>query len=391
MMRALFLLGVVWLAYVYVGYPILLAIIGMLRRVQPRFREDYLPKVSVLIAARNEEKDIEWKIRETLGWDYPADRLEVLVASDASDDLTDEIIRSLEDSRVTLVRMEERRGKNLALNRLAPLADGELLFFTDANAHIEPHALRRVTRHFADERVGCVTGQAYPLRDEHDSGLSRGAKVYWSYEALVKRLENRIGSILVCEGPVFCVRRSLFTPLSPDLANDLELPWRIGKLGFWIHYEPAALASEYETSAPREEFARRRRICAQGILAAQRLGRTLSPLRGWQFVSRKFLRWFTLIPLLLLLVSSAALSFQPFYRAALAFQLAFYVLAGFGWFQTAIGKQTRGPVSVPYYTVLVCVAGLIGTVETCLGRRFATWEIPKMSRRGKEIKWQKAD
>jgi cellulose synthase/poly-beta-1,6-N-acetylglucosamine synthase-like glycosyltransferase len=389
-MRALFLLGAAWLAYVYVGYPVLLGIVEMLRRVRPRLREDYLPQVSVLIAARNEEKDIGWKIRETLAWDYPHDRLEVLIASDASDDRTDEIVRSTEDDRLTLVRMEQRGGKNLALNRLVPLARGEVLFFTDANAHIEPHALRRVTRHFADPRVGCVTGQAYPLRDEYDSGLSRGAKVYWSYEALVKRLENRIGSVLVCEGPIFCIRRSLFTPLSPDLANDLELPWHVAKLGFWVCYEPRAQASEYETSAPREEFARRRRICAQGMLAAQRLGRTLSPLRGWQFFSRKFLRWFTLIPLLLLLLSSAALSWEPWYRAVLALEVAFYVLAGFGWFQAALGKQTRGPLAVPYYVTLVCAAGLIGAVESCLGRRFATWEIPKMSRRGKEIKWEKA-
>ena len=209
---------------------------------------------------------------------------------------------------------------------------------------------------------------------------------------MVKRLENRIGSVLVCEGAIFCIRHHLFTPLSPELANDLELPWRVGKLGSWIRYESEAFNSEYETSSPREEFDRRRRICAQGMLATQKLWRTLSILRGWQLASRKFLRWFTLIPLLMLLVSSAAMSSRAFYGAALVTQLTFYLLAGFGWLLTAIGRRPQAPVSIPFYTVLVCAGGLIGTLEACLGRRFAVWEIARMSRQGQaEVKWQKAD
>lgn len=232
-MRVLFILGALWLVYVYAGYPVLLAIVGLLRRVQPHFAQGYLPKVSVLIAARNEERDIEWKIRETLAWDYPPDRLEVAVVSDASNDRTDEIIRSIKDDRLIFVRMDQRGGKNAALNCLVPRTSGEILFFTDANAHIEPLALRRMVRHFADKRVGCVSGQTHPLRHE-DSPLTEGAGTYWGYESFVKRLENRIGSVLVCEGAVFCARRDLFAPLSPQLANDLESPFRIAKLGYWI-------------------------------------------------------------------------------------------------------------------------------------------------------------
>jgi poly-beta-1,6-N-acetyl-D-glucosamine synthase len=391
-MHSLFWFGMAWLVYVYLGYPLLLAILALWRRAPALTNEAVLPKVSVLIAARNEQKDIEWKIRQTLAWDYPADLIEVLVASDASQDGTDEIVRSIKDSRLTLVRIDKRGGKNLALNRLVPLAHGEVLFFTDANAHIDPLALRRMVKHFSDERVGCVTGQTRPLSQKREAGLSRGARAYWSYETVVKRLENRIGSVLVCEGAIFCIRHDLFTPLSPELANDLELPWRIGKLGFWIRYESGAFSSEYETSSPREEFDRRRRICAQGMLATQRLWGTLSILRGWQFASRKFLRWFTLIPLVMLLASGAAMCSRAFYGAAFVAQLTFYLLAGFGWLLTAFGRRMQAPVSIPFYTVLVCVAGLIGTIEACLGRRFAVWEIPRMSRQGQAgIKLQRAD
>jgi len=381
-MHVLFWLAVVWLGYVYVGYPLLLAVLGMVYRVRPRIRGDYLPTVSVLIAARNEEKDIAWKIRECFDWDYPSDRIEVLVASDASEDRTDEIVRGITDPRLTFVRIESRVGKNLALNRLVPLAHGEILFFTDANAHIERFALRRLVRHFADERVGCVTGQTRPFVQDN---WTTGASFYWDYEAIVKRLENTIGSVLVCEGAVFCIRRTLFTRLSAELANDLELPLRIGKLGLWVRYDRGAFASEYETSSPREEFDRRRRICSQGMLATLRLWHSFSTLRGWQFASRKFLRWFTLLPLALLLVSCATISYQsfrPFFMVALALQVLVYLLAGFGWLLTSIHKQIRGIITVPYYAVLVCAAGLIGTIEAGLGHRFAVWDIPGTSRRG---------
>src|ERR1019366_2386632 len=160
-MMLLFWMGVAWLGYVYIGYPLILAVLALVRRVHPVAQDDFLPTVSVLIAARNEGKDIGWKATETLKWDYPADRLEVLVASDASEDRTDEIVQAIKDPRLTLVRMEKRGGKGRALNRLAELAHGKLLFFTDANAHIAPHCLGRMVGHFADPQVGCVTGHSY--------------------------------------------------------------------------------------------------------------------------------------------------------------------------------------------------------------------------------------
>jgi biofilm PGA synthesis N-glycosyltransferase PgaC len=382
-MRLLFMFGVLWLAYVYAGYPVILAIVGLLRRVHPHLSEDHLPKVSVLIAARNEEKDIEWKIRETLAWDYPEDRLEVAVVSDASTDRTDEIIGRINDKRLIFVRMDQRGGKNAALNYLVPRTSGEILFFTDANAHIEPLALRRMVRHFADKRVGCVSGQTEPLRND-ESPISKGAGTYWSYEALVKRLETQIGSVLVCQGAIFCMRREIFSPLSPQLANDLESPFQAAKLGYWICNEPTVFAGEYETSSPQEEFARRRRICAQGALALGRLWTTLSPLRAWQFVSRKVLRWFTLVPLLIILLASIYLSNSLFYKTILILQLPFYLLALFGWLLSTFGRRTGGPLSIPYYTLLVCAAGLIGTVEACFGREFAVWDSSTMSRLGRE-------
>lgn len=377
-MTALFWLGVGWLAYVYVGYPLVLAALGVVRRVRPIVREDGLPSVSVLLAARNEERDIAWKVRQTLDWDYPGERLEILVASDASTDRTDELVREIEDPRLRFLRLDERVGKNAALNELARRATGDLLFFTDANSSIDRAALPRIAGHFADLRVGCVTGE---MDEVADSSIGDGARAYWGYESLVKRLESRVGSVLVCVGSVFAIRRALFSPLDAATANDLDLPLQIGHAGYWLRYEPAARSVEPAAGSPREEFQRRRRICAQGLLGMWRLRHTLRGLRGWQFVSRKFLRWLILAPMALILLSSALLAAEGgVFLGLLVLQVGFYALALIGWVRSRRGHRGGRVLSLPFYIVLVGVAGFTGILDACRGRRFHVWEVAALSR-----------
>ena len=380
----LFCLGVAWLGYVYLGYPVLVAVLGLIRPVRPKMgrdlEDDELPTVTVLLAARNEERDIGWKLQQTLSWDYPRDRLDLLVVSDASTDRTDAVISEVDDPRVRFVRLEQRSGKNAALNEVAQRATGELLFFTDANSSIEARALRRLVHHFADSRVGCVTGE---MDEVADSAIGTGARTYWGYESIVKTLESRIGSVLVCVGSIFCIRRALFSPVHADTANDLELPLYIGHAGYWLRYEPTARSMEPAAGSAREEFARRRRICAQGALGMWRLRHTLRGLRGWQFVSRKLLRWLVLVPMGLILVSSAAgaaLASSGLFLSLLALQAACYLVALVGWLLARRGRQGGRLLSVPFYIVLVALAGFMGVLDACRGRRFHVWEVAKLSR-----------
>jgi cellulose synthase/poly-beta-1,6-N-acetylglucosamine synthase-like glycosyltransferase len=341
-------------------------------------REKRLPTVSVLLAARNEERDIAWKLRQTLDWDYPRECLEILVASDASTDRTDDLVREIQDPRLRFLRLDERMGKNAALNELARRATGDLLFFTDANSSIDRAALRRIARHFADPRVGCVTGE---MDEVADTAIGDGARAYWGYESLVKRLESRIGSVLVCVGSVFAIRRALFSPLDAATANDLDLPLQIGHAGYWLRYEPTARSVEPAAGSPREEFRRRRRICAQGLLGMWRLRHTLRGLRGWQFVSRKFLRWLVLAPMAMILLSSAVLAVESaVFLGLLALQAAFYAMALVAWARSRRGHRGSRLLALPFYVVLVGVAGLIGIFDACRGRRFHVWEVAALSR-----------
>jgi len=370
--------GILWIGYVFAGYPLLLAALARLRRIRPIVRDDDFPTVSVLISARNEERDIEWKVRETLAWDYPPDRLNVWVASDASDDRTDEVLKGIHDSRFHFVRMERRGGKNRALNRLAQLAEGDLFFFSDANSHVNAACLRRMVRHFADQRVGCVTGNSNTraTENEPDSGIA----VYWGHEMLIRSLENEFGSVLVCDGAIFCLRRVLYVPCIPELANDLELPLRIGGAGYWLLHEPRAQVQEKETSSPWEELSRRRRICAQGALGMWKLRGTLRGVRAWQFFSHKFLRWLLAIPLTLVLGSCLLLAGHNYVALILGMQVVFWGLALVGLTAARGGKAVPKVLSPLVYLLISTVGALLGVIDACAGRRFDVWESPSLTR-----------
>jgi len=374
-----FWLGVAWLGYVWTGYPLALAIVSLFYRFHAVSVDDYHPSVSVLISARNEERDIAWKLAQTLAWDYPADRLEILVGSDASTDGTDAAIRSIQNSRVTFIRNEERSGKNRTLNRLARMAQGELLFFTDANTHIESGCLKKMVRHFADPRVGCVTGLEQNLDGREASAISVGSNAYLGYEAFVNALENSLGSVLVCDGSIYCLRGSLFSNLDPELANDLEHPVRIGAAGAVVLYEAEARSFELCSSSAKEEFARRRRIAGQGALGLWRLRHKLSGFRLWQFLTRKSLRWLSIVPVLMILIATFILRHNSWFFFVFVIQILFYLIALLGCRQSG-QSRVSAIARLPFVITLANIAVFLGVVDACCGKTFATWNIAELSR-----------
>jgi cellulose synthase/poly-beta-1,6-N-acetylglucosamine synthase-like glycosyltransferase len=375
----LFWLSVAWLTYVWIGYPLLLWLLSGVRFVRFSSSETYVPTLSVLIAARNEEKDIGWKLAQTLAWNYPSDRLQVLVGSDASTDGTDDVIRGIDDPRVTFVRNHQHAGKNLTLNRLAQLAGGEILFFTDANTYIGPDCAKALVRHFVDPRVGCVTGMERNIQGSTFAPLADGSNAYLEYESLIDSLESRLGSVLVCDGSVYCLRHSLFSELDSELANDLEQPIRVGAKGFAVLFESQARSFERVSSSVREEFARRRRIVAQGALAAWKLRHELCGVRLWQFISRKCMRWFTLLPVMGAFGGSFVLREAPWFTMLFAAEVALCALVLVGAWRrgnSGIGSLAR----LAFAFLLAAVAALAGVFDACRRKTFATWNIAELSR-----------
>ena len=221
--RVAFWLAAFLLFYVYAGYPLLLALIGLFIR-RSRVEAGYAPRISVLIAAYNEEEAIERKIQQTLALEYPHEKLEVLVLSDCSTDRTDEIVKAFPDSRVRLVRMPERRGKTFAQNIGVKQATGEVVIFSDATAIYHPKALLYLACNYQDPSVGAVSGRYQYFDPGEQSPTGLGSVAFWNYENLIKKMQSRIRTITGCCGCIYSVRKEAYTELPADIISDLVQP-----------------------------------------------------------------------------------------------------------------------------------------------------------------------
>src|SRR5437899_9380913 len=250
--RVVFWLAALLLFYVYAGYPLLLAVIGLIVRRQ-RSGPGYSPSISILIAAYNEEEAIERKIRQTLALEYPADKLEVLVLSDCSTDRTDEIVSAVPDSRVRLVRMPERRGKTHAQNLGVKQASGEVVIFSDATAVYHAKALLYLACNYQDASVGAVSGRYQYFDPTEQSATGLGSVAFWNYENLIKKLQSRISTLTGCSGCIYSLRKSIYTPLPPAACSDLVEPLCVIRKGYRVSFEDRALAYEQTTTSLGEE------------------------------------------------------------------------------------------------------------------------------------------
>jgi cellulose synthase/poly-beta-1,6-N-acetylglucosamine synthase-like glycosyltransferase len=363
------------LAYVYLGYPLLLALVGLFAR-RSKASLGYLPKISVLIAAYNEETGIRKKIEQTLALEYPPDKMEIIVLSDCSTDRTDEIVKSFTDPRVRLFRAPQRMGKTNAQNLGVETAQGEVLIFSDATTVYHPLALQYLASNYADPKVGAASGRYQYFDPEGKSPTGSGVIAFWNYENFIKMMQSRIRTISGCCGCIYSVRRAAYTPLHPDVISDLVQPlWAIQK-GYRVVFEDRALAYEETTKSSQEEFSMRVRVVTRGIRGILSVSNLLNPWKyGWvsvQLLSHKVLRWMVPVFLLLLFVSSAVLWNHSWYGIPLALQVGFYGLA----LLTLLLPLHRlwKPLGIPLYFCTLNAAALRSILEVMRGRKHVVWE-----------------
>jgi cellulose synthase/poly-beta-1,6-N-acetylglucosamine synthase-like glycosyltransferase len=371
----LFLLSFGALFYVYIGYPVLLSVIGFFfKRRQAEL--GYFPTVSVLIAAYNEEGGIRKKIEQTLELDYPSDKIEIIVLSDCSTDHTDEIVKSFTDSRVRLFRAPQRKGKTNAQNLGVEVANGEVLIFSDATTVYHPLALQYLACNYADLKVGAVSGRYQYFDPDGKSPTGSGMIAFWNYENLIKMMQSRIRTISGCCGCIYSVRKAAYTPLHPGVISDLVQPlWAIQK-GYRVVFEDRALAYEETTKSSKEEFSMRVRVVTRGIRGILSVADLLNPAKyGWvsfQLFSHKILRWMVPFFLLLLFASNAVLWNHPGYAWLFAAQTAFY---GFALLTLLVPlHRIWKPFGIPLYFCTLNAAALRSVVEVLRGRNYVVWE-----------------
>ena len=378
MLEATFILAASLLMYHYVLYPAL--VVGLAHLVRPRTAVETAtwPRVSFVIAAYNEERVIAAKLRNTLELDYPRNSLEIIVASDGSDDTTAAIVGAFNVQGVVSLHHAHRRGKTAALNRALERATGEIVVFSDANNDFSANALRRLVQHFADPRVGGVCG-AKRIRPVAGRQSSLGDGLYWRYESMLKLAESRLGTIAGADGEIFAIRRNLFRSVPEYIINDdAQITLDIVRQGYSVRYEPEAHSYELASINIRDDVQVKIRMVAGGFQTLVENARTLFPLRSWfawAFFSHKTLRWLAPIFLIAALVSSAALATRPPYLAAFAAQVAFYGTAFAGYWRIDRGALPT-VVYVPFYFTAMNWAALLGLL--------------RFLRRSQSVQWRKA-
>jgi glycosyltransferase involved in cell wall biosynthesis len=375
--QVLFWLAIAWIIYALVGYQLMLIIANGLRRQRPPHSPggDSTPGISLLIAARNEEAVIAEKLDNTLALDYPREALQVIVMSDASTDRTDSIVSGYADRGILLHAVPDGLGKPNAMNATLPLTTGEIIMISDANSMYASDSLRLIARHFADPLVGCVTGEERRVATADGAGL--GESLYCRFDNWIKRLEGRLGSMVMVNGGFVAIRRRLYPVLDPRLNFDLVWAPLLHLQGYRTVYEPEAVSVETYPLSAAGDFRRRVRTVMQAFYSYLTVPQALNPLRsGWYAVrlfSHRFARWFVLPALLVALIANLALAgIGPFYRVALILQLVCYAAAALGWLLDRSGRRFL-PFYIPYYFVYAHVAAFVGVVRAVTGRRVANW------------------
>ena len=314
------------LGWTHVGYPLLVAALAKVR-ARPVQQREQEPAVTLIVAAHDEEVVIERRLANLMALDYPPDKLEIVVASDASTDRTDDLVEAIaaRDPRVRLLRVP-RGGKVAAQDQAVRTTGGEILAFSDANALWKPDALRKLVRNFADPSVAYVCGGHFY---EPADGTNREG-VYSRFEGWLRGNESRLGSITAGVGPIYAVRRADYLELDPRFGHDLGFPYKMVQRRKRAVYEPEALAFEKPSAEQEDEYRRKVRMFEHCwlILLRGRMLRGVGPGYALALVSHRHLRYASgLLHLILLASSLARARSGRLYRIALGAQIALFAAA----------------------------------------------------------------
>ena len=376
MLVAIFWAALFLVVYTYLIYPVLLWLLAAGRKMPEYAPLSEWPEASLIIAAHNEEGVLRAKLENALAMDYPAERLDIIVVSDASTDDTDRIAAEFAARGVRLHRQEVRGGKTEAQNAGVRLARGQFVAFSDANSMYAPSALKRLLAPFADERIGCVCGELQYANPE-DQGAGKGEGLYWRYEQFLKRRESLLSSALGANGAIYALRRKLFVELGGDIISDFVAPLHAWRRGFRIAYEPTAVATEYSSGRFGDEFRRRRRIVSRSLYGLWTEAGVLNPVAhfffAFQMFSHKLLRWLVPVWLLVVLAVNIPLAASEYYGILLALQVAFYGLAALGLLlPERFGRYWL--FYVPAYFTATNWGTLLGLLSFLMGRRHRVWQ-----------------
>lgn len=375
-----FILCLSLLLWTYLLYPVGVHLAARFLR-NPHSKGPYYGKVSLIVAAHNEEAFIKEKILNSIALEFGAADWEVIVVSDGSVDMTEKILNDLKDchERLKIIKYQPRAGKANALNEGVHQSRGDVLIFTDANVFLNRDAACKLLAPFADPLVGAVCGKVL-LRDREQNEIV-GEGLYMKFENMTYKAEAALWSMVGVDGALFALRRELFTFLHPEtILDDFSLSMNAPLNGKRIVYEEDAVAVEDIAASVTNEFKRKSRIVAGGFQYIQRLkGRifNLGPFVFLALISHKLMRWLSPIFLIGVFISSVLLiPYLPFFKWIIFLQIGFYLLAYTAYSIASLRNSFL--FYIPYYFSAINIAALNGLARFILRKQKISWE--KVSR-----------
>lgn len=383
-LQFLFWAAVAVILFTYIVFPALIFIRGRLVR-KPYAVADITPPVSMIIAAHNEAANIAAKLDNVLAMDYPREQFEVIVASDGSNDGTNEIVQGYADQNVRLLALP-RQGKAPALDAGVAASRGEILVFSDANSMYHPQALRALARPFADPDVGGVAGNQVYTSKKSDSLSGDGEQSYWSFDRKLKQSQSKSGNAISATGAIYAIRRALFRGVPVGVTDDFAVSTDVIAQGKRLVFAPDAIAYEPVAGTGGVEFGRKTRVITRGLRGVLVVRRELlNPFRygfyAFQLFSHKVLRRLVVFPLVLLLIVSPFLwNAGLIYQIATVAQLVFYgcALVGMLFHSSTLGRLKI--FTIPFFFCMVNVASLIAAINLIRGHRIDFWEPQRQDR-----------
>ena len=391
-MRALLIAVAALFVYTYVGYPALLKLLLLLRRersaVKSRRAPGDWPAISVMLPAYNEVETIASTLEQLLAIDYPTDRRQILVVSDASTDGTDDVVARFASRRtgVELLRLPQRRGKTAAENAARSRLTGEIIVNTDASVRIDRAAVKHLVAVFDDPSVGVASGRDVSVSNIDDR-TNPGEQAYVGYDMWVRDLETSVSGIVGASGCLYAIRRHLHVePMPEGLTRDFGSALVAREQGYRAVSVPAAICYVPRSTSVRREHQRKVRTMARGLRTLWFKRALLNPLReglfAWMLWSHKLCRW--LVPwggalgvLLLAPVALAASARGNWWAGgALAAGGATVLLTAIGWMWPERGGGRPLPrfIALPLYAVSSNIAALQAWLRALGGAGTALWE-----------------
>ncbi|QQX61728.1 glycosyltransferase family 2 protein [Pseudomonas chlororaphis] len=378
MAKTLFWLCLLLPVYAWVGYPLILALISLFIR-KPRVEPGPPLSVSVIIAAHNESRHIEHKLRTLLAQDYPASDLQIILASDGSTDATVATALAIHDQRVLVLDLP-RVGKAGALNAAVELARNEILVFTDADNQWSGDTLGKLLAPFADPEVGACGGHMIIPTPGH--ALSLGDSLYRHYEAWLREAENRTGCMVSADGALLALRRELFERVPAEVNDDFFISTCAPVAGKRIVYVEEAQVLDQGVDEVGKQYRRRLRVTVGGLQSLAQRHSLMNPWRHGFYaialISHKLIRRLAPVLLIPLLLGNLWLwNAGAFYSLCLIAQLCGYGAGILGLL------DQRGRLPKPFRLagfVLVTLAGMsMGLWQFLRGQRYSLWN-PQQNR-----------